>query len=437
MQFYDRTNELAILQENELQSYENAVFTVLMGRRRVGKTSLITKAMEGKEYAYLFVSKDSEALLCQNFQRDLEQQIGLIIYGEITRFKDLFEVIMQEAQRRHLTIVFDEFQTLYKINPTIFGDIQNIWDRYKGKANINLIVLGSIQSLMKRIFEEKSEPLYGRPTSKLILRPFTINVMKQILSDANPDYSTEDLLCLYAITGGVAKYIELFIDAKCYTKEKMLNYVCRQDSYFLTEGKDLLNQEFSGEFGTYFSVLQVIASGKTKRSEIDSALQKDTGAFLQNLESKYELINRMKPLLAKQNGKVTAYEIRDNFLRFWFRFIYPYQSLIERNLFSLLRSNIANNYEGFTGRTLERYFQDKLMETEQFTQVGNWWDRKGQNEIDLIAINEFDHSGIVAEIKRNAYKISMTKLQEKVSALPNKDFGVYNLELKELSLDDM
>ena len=437
MQFYDRTNELAILQENELQSYENAVFTVLMGRRRVGKTSLITKAMEGKEYAYLFVSKDSEALLCQNFQRDLEQQIGLIIYGEITRFKDLFEVIMQEAQRRHLTIVFDEFQTLYKINPAIFGDIQNIWDRYKDKANINLIVLGSIQSLMKRIFEEKSEPLYGRPTSKLILRPFTINVMKQILSDANPDYSTEDLLCLYAITGGVAKYIELFIDAKCYTKEKMLNYVCRQDSYFLTEGKVLLNQEFSGEFGTYFSVLQVIASGKTKRSEIDSTLQKDTGAFLQNLESKYELINRMKPLLAKQNGKVTAYEIRDNFLRFWFRFIYPYQSLIERNLFSLLRSNIANNYEGFTGRTLERYFQDKLMETEQFTQVGNWWDRKGQNEIDLIAINEFDHSGIVAEIKRNAYKISMTKLQEKVSALPNKDFGVYNLELKELSLDDM
>lgn len=437
MQFYDRTNELAILQENELQSYENAVFTVLMGRRRVGKTSLITKAMEGKEYAYLFVSKDSEALLCQNFQRDLEQQIGLIIYGEITRFKDLFEVIMQEAQRRHLTIVFDEFQTLYKINPAIFGDIQNIWDRYKDKANINLIVLGSIQSLMKRIFEEKSEPLYGRPTSKLILRPFTINVMKQILSDANPDYSTEDLLCLYAITGGVAKYIELFIDARCYTKEKMLNYVCRQDSYFLTEGKDLLNQEFSGEFGTYFSVLQVIASGKTKRSEIDSTLQKDTGAFLQNLESKYELINRMKPLLAKQNGKVTAYEIRDNFLRFWFRFIYPYQSLIERNLFSLLRSNIANNYEGFTGRTLERYFQDKLMETEQFTQVGNWWDRKGQNEIDLIAINEFDHSGIVAEIKRNAYKISMTKLQEKVSALPNKDFGAYNLELKELSLDDM
>ena len=437
MKFYDRVNELAILQDNEQQSFDNAVFTVLMGRRRVGKTSLITQSLEGKEYAYLFVSKDSEALLCQTFQKDLEEQIGLTIYGEVTKFKDLFELIMKEAQRRHLTIVMDEFQTLYKINPAIFGDIQNIWDRYKRDAKINFIVLGSIQTLMKRIFEDKSEPLYGRPTAKFTLRPFTIEVIKQILHDVYPNYSPEDLLCLYMITGGVAKYIELLIDAKCYTKEKMLNYVCRQDSYFLTEGKDLLNQEFSGEFATYFSILQVIAAGKTKRSEIDSCLHRDLGTYLQNLESKYELISRVKPMLSKQNGKVTAYEIRDNFLRFWFRFIYPYQSLIERNLFSLLRSNIAQNYEGFTGRILERYFQDKMMETEHFTQVGNWWDRKGQNEIDLIAINEFDHTGIVAEIKRNRHKISMTKLQEKIAVLPKKEFGEYHLQAKGLSLEDM
>ena len=437
MKFYDRINELAILHENELQSHNNAVFTVMMGRRRVGKTSLITKAMEGKEYAYLFVSKDSEALLCQNFQRDIEQQLGITIYGEVTRFKDFFEVIMKESQKRHLTVVFDEFQTLYKINPAIFGDIQNIWDKYKDGAKINLIILGSIQTLMKRIFEDEAEPLYGRPTSKFTLRPFTIRVMKEILHDANPNYAAEDLLCMYAITGGVAKYIELFIDAKCYTKEKMLNYVCRQDSYFLTEGKDLLHQEFSGDYGTYFSILQVIAAGKTKRSEIDSILQKDMGTYLQNLESKYELISRMKPLLSKQNGKGTAYEIHDNFLRFWFRFIYPYQTLIERNLFTMLKSNITNNYEGFTGRTLERYFQDKAMETERFTQVGNWWDRKGQNEIDLIAINEFDHTGIAAEVKRNPHKISMTKLYDKVSALPAKEFGEYALEQTSFSLEDV
>lgn len=73
---------------------------------------------------------------------------------------------------------------------------------------------------MKRIFEDESEPLYGRPTSKFTLRPFTIEVMKQILQDVNPNYLPEDLLCLYAITGGVAKYIELLIDAKCYTRKR-------------------------------------------------------------------------------------------------------------------------------------------------------------------------------------------------------------------------
>ncbi len=437
MRFYDRKSELALLQSNEKQSFETAVFTVLMGRRRVGKTSLVTQSLVGKEYAYLFVSKDSEALLCQNFQKELEAQIGLTVYGEVSRFKDLFEVVMREAQRRHLTIVLDEFQTLYKINPSIYSDMQNVWDRYKQTAKINLIVLGSVQTLMKRIFEDEAEPLYGRPTSKFVLRPFTVEVLKEILHDANPNCSAEDLLCLYMITGGVAKYIELLVDAKCCTKEKMINYVCRQDSYFLTEGKDLLNQEFSGEFSTYFSILQLIAMGKTKRSEIDSTLHKDTGTYLQNLEGRYELISRMKPLLARQNGKVTAYEIRDNFLRFWFRFIYPYQSLIERNLFSLLHGNITKNYEWFTGRTLERYFQDKVMETGQFTQVGNWWDRKGENEIDLIAINEFDRTGIAAEIKRNVHKISMAKLQQKIDMLPKKDFGEYQLRLRSFSLDDM
>ena len=136
-------------------------------------------------------------------------------------------------------------------------------------------------------------------------------------------------------------------------------------------------------------------------------------------------------------GVIKAYEIHDNFLRFWFRFIYPYQSLIERNLFSLLRSNIESNYEGFTGRTLERYFQDKFMETEQFTQIGNWWDRKGENEIDLIAINEFTHTGLIAEIKRNVHKLSMSKLQEKIAILPKKDFGEYEFETIGLSLKDM
>lgn len=437
MRFYDREDEIRILLENEAQAENTAMFTVLMGRRRVGKTSLIAKALEGKVSAYLFVSRDSEAMLCRKFQRSLEEQLGIHIYGELTYFRDLFEVIMRESINRHFTVVFDEFQTLYKINPAIFSEIQDLWDRYHRESKLNLIVVGSIQSLMRRIFEDKNEPLYGRPTSKFTLYPFRTDVLKEILAEHSPDYGNEDLLCLYMITGGVAKYVELLMDAQCYTKGRMLDYVCRQDSYFLTEGRDMVNQEFGEDGVTYFSVLQMIADGMTRRGDIDGAMQKDMGVYLQNLEKNYNMISRLKPLLSKPNGKVSAYEISDRFLRFWFRFICPYQSLIERKQLGLVRSNIANNYERFSGRTLEQYFQAKAFESGLYTQVGNWWDRKGENEIDLIALNEFNHTAVAAEIKRNSEKINLHALEAKVETLRKSDFGKYSFSLQALSLEDM
>lgn len=436
MRFYDREMELELLRQNEKQAERTAVFTVLTGRRRVGKTSLITQALDDKRMAYLFVSKDNETILCQKFQQSLEEQLGIKVYGQIYHFRDLFEVIMKESIQRHFSVFFDEFQNFQKVNPAIFSEMQDIWDRYHRQSHLNLVVSGSIQSLMKRIFEEENEPLYGRPTSKFTLLPFRIDVLKQIFKEHNPDYKGEDLLCLYMITGGVAKYVELLMDAQCYTKEKMLNYICRPDSYFLTEGKDLMNQEFGDDSNTYFSILQLLAGGMTKRSEIDGAMQKDMGVYLQNLEKNFHVVTRVKPLLSKPNGKTTSYEITDQFLRFWFRFIWPYQSLIERHQMTALRQNMSNYYEQFSGKTLERYFKEKLMETGDYTMVGNWWDRNGVNEIDLIALNEFDNKGVVAEIKRNPNKISISALEEKIQALP-KEFGKYNLTTMALSIEDM
>lgn len=437
MKFYDRTDEIDMLLQNEKQAMDSAVFTVLMGRRRVGKTSLITHALEGKNYAYLFVSRDTEPILCQKFQQALQEQLGIQVYGTLVHFRDLFEVVMRESLQRHFTIVLDEFQTLYRINPAIFSEMQDLWDRYHGRSRLNLIVSGSIQSLMKRIFERENEPLYGRPTSKFTLRPFATRILKQILSDYSPQYSNEDLLCLYMLTGGVPKYVELLMDAQCFTKEKMLNYVCRRDSYFLTEGRDLVNQEFSDDSTTYFSILQLIANGMTRRADIDGVMQKDMGMYLQNLEKNYSLIARLRPLLARPNSKTTAYEIADPFLRFWFRFICPYQALVERGQLDLLRRNMGTHYEQFTGRTLEHYFQAQMMESGNYSLVGNWWDRKGENEIDLLALNEFDHTAMAAEVKRNPHKINLPLLQQKVTSLPASVFGKYAFTLRALSLNDM
>lgn len=437
MRFYDRVKEIELLKDNEEKSREHASFMVLMGRRRIGKTTLLTHALADKEYAYLFVSRDNEAMLCRKFQKNLEEQIGLHVYGNITHFRDLFEIVMKESVNRHFTLILDEFQDLYRVNSSTFSDLQDIWDRYHADSHINLIACGSIYTLMKRIFEDKSEPLYGRPTSKMILLPFSIATLKQILADANPNFTSEDLLCLYMLTGGVAKYIELLIDGGYTTKEKMLDAFCRQDSYFLTEGHDLLVNEFQGEYGTYFSILQLIAAGLTRRSEIDGALQKDSGTFLSKLDKDYEMIVKLQPILAKPGSKISIYEIRDNFLRFWFRFIYPYQSLVERGQLEILRQYIGEQYAQFSGRTLERYFQDKLMESGKYTTIGNWWDREGKNEIDLVALNEFNHTGLIAEVKRNPDRIHFDKLKEKVTAMPKSSFGHYKFDIKGFSLNDM
>ena len=437
MKFYNRETELEVLHSIEMQSRKSATFTVLMGRRRVGKTSLIMRAMQDVESAYLFVSKDSEAFLCQKFQRAIEEQLHIQVYGALAHFRDLFEVIMRESVSRHFTLIIDEFQNLYKVNPAIFSEIQDIWDRYHTQSHINLIASGSILSLMKRIFENENEPLYGRPTSKMILRPFTIETFKQIFHDHCPNYKNEDLLCLYMLTGGVAKYVELLMDAGCYTKEKMLNYVCRMDSYFLSEGRALINNEFGSDYNTYYSILQLIASGLNHRSDIDGALQKESGVYLLNLENNFGMVSRIRPILASQNSKISSYEITDPFLRFWFRFICPYQALVESGQMRLLRENINTHYEQFTGRTLERYFQVQLMETGLYSQVGNWWDKQGGNEIDVVALDEFSHTGLIAEVKHNERKLSITKLEEKVAQLPAGAFDKYQFALKGLSIKDM
>ena len=436
MNFYDRTAELQILEKNWQQSASHSMMTTLIGRRRIGKTALLLKSAENKTCLYLYVSKDNEQVLCRKFQQQAQNVLDLQLYGQVENFGNLFKELMKYGENHHYTLIIDEFQNLLGINAAIPSEIQDIWDRNKDKTQVNLVLCGSIYSMMKRIFDHSDQPLYGRRDSHLRLLPFSIETLKNILADHNPDYNPDDLLCLYMLTGGVAKYVALLMDARATTKQKMLNYVLSPDSPFLTEGTELLISEFGRDYGTYFSILQLIASGMTTQNEIDSVIGKNTGAYLNNMHEDYLFISKNTPLLSKPGVRNIRWQIDDCFLRFWFRFVYPYQGLIESNQLSLLKQYVTDNYAQFTGRTLERYFQEKAMQGGKFTMVGNWWDRKGKNEIDMVALNEFDKTCLVAEIKRNKDRISMKDLQEKAGVLPS-EFSAYQIQMKGLSLEDM
>ena len=266
--------------------------------------------------------------------------------------------------------------------------------------------------------------------------PFRISVLKQILHDHNPKYTSEDLLCLYMLTGGVAKYVAWLMNAKATTKAKMLRWVTQVGSPYLTEGTELIISEFGKDYTNYLSILQLVAAGMTKQSEIDGALGKNTGAFLDNLETEYSYLHHKQPMFSKPNGRNSRWQLDDCFLRFWFRFILRNQALVEMERNDLLLEIVERDYERYSSLVLEQYFRQKWMEEERVTLVGNYWDRSGQNEIDMIAINEIDKTAVVAEIKRQRKKFSPTELDEKVTTL-SKELAKYSVRQIGLCMDDM
>lgn len=293
--------------------------------------------------------------------------------------------------------------------------------------------------MMTKIFRDKKEPLYNRQTRFMSVKPFTPAVLKEIMAEYNPDYTPEDLLALYSFTGGVAKYVQLLIDAGATTKTRMLNQIIKSDSVFLGEGKAILIEEFGKDYGIYFSILSAIARGKTSRSEIENTVGREIGGYLTKLENEYEVISKRQPIFEKSTTKNVRYTIVDNFFTFWFRFIYKYNYMLEIENYDALKAIINRDYETFSGLMLERYFKRVLIESKKYTRIGSWWDRKGENEIDIVAENELEGQAIFIEVKRKIENYNPDELSRKVAVFTRATggFNNYTLTQQGLSMADM
>jgi len=439
MIFVSRQEEIEQLHTIRERSSKVAQFTVLTGRRRIGKTSLVLKAYEAIPLLYFFVSRKSEHELCREFTEEISAKLNITPLGKAERFVDIFSFLMNYAKSHQLTLMIDEFQDFMRVNPSVFSDMQKIWDLNRREAKINLIVCGSINTLMNKLFRDSKEPLYGRQTEFMKLEPFTPSVIKDLLGKYNPCYNKEDLLALYLLTGGVPKYVELLIDAEAFTKEDMLHRATAKNSFFLDEGRSMLIEEFGRDYARYFEILSLIASGHNTRSDIEGIMHTEIGGYMTRLERDYGLLTKHKPMLQKSDNKNIHYAIRDNFLRFWFRFIYKYNYVIEAHAYGKLESIISENYATYSGRVLERYFQEKMKESGLFTRIDSWWDRKGENEIDMITVDDTSRQIVFYEIKRQSSEISLHLLEEKVRRFltVNAEFASYTMQAQGLSMADM
>ena len=439
MRFFGRKDEIAELQNIHKLSLQTARFTIVTGRRRSGKTSLLIKAYENiNDMLYFFVARKSEEELCKDFLNEITEKLQIPILGEVTRFADIFKYLMQVSKTRPLTLVIDEFQDFKRVNLSVFSDMQKIWDLNKQDARINLVVCGSVYSLMNIIFKNNKEPLYGRQTGEIKVTPFPPSVIKEILGTYNPHYTPEDLLALYTYTGGVAEYVEMMIDAGATEKELMTEKFIGKNSYLIYEGKNMLIEEFGKDYSRYFEILQLIASGYTTRSEIEDIMKVEISGYLTKLENDYNLISRNMPMFQKTNRNI-HYQIEDNFLRVWFRYIYKYGYMLEVGANKKLKIIMDRDYTTYTGKVLEKYFTAKLIESELFTHISSWWDRKGENEIDIIAADEIENKVIFYEVKRQAKDVNIGIVKDKAEHFfqTTGKFKRYDIEYKGLSMEDM
>lgn len=439
MQFFDRDKEIDFLKHVRTQSEQVAQFTVLTGRRRIGKTSLVLKAYGESEVVYFFVARKPEVELCQDFTQELEGKLGIPMLATPEKFAAVFEYLMKLSRSRPLTLFIDEFQEFLRVDKSVYWDMQRIWDLYKDGAKMNLVVCGSVNTLMNRLFRDNKQPLYGRQTQFLKLGSFAPNILKDIMHTYHEDFVPDDLLALYIFTGGVPKYVQQLMDNGVYTKDAMCRYMVEPASYFLSEGKAMLIEEFGKDYATYFSILSLIARGHNMRSDIENILKMEVGGYLTRLETEYELIVKVRPLLEKSMTKNVRYHLNDNFLIFWFRFVYKYGYMLEVGANQKLLEIILRDYDTFSGLMLERYFRDKLIDKGVYTRIGGWWDRKGENEIDLIGMDELEHTINFYEVKRQRKEYDEELLRHKAANFLSlhPELDGYQSAVHGLTMEDM
>jgi AAA+ ATPase superfamily predicted ATPase len=436
MKFYDRDQELTELTKLFGQARNTARMAVLTGRRRVGKTLLSLEFVRDQKHLYFFVTKKSEALLCEEYITEIKRLFPEIpVIGEIRAFKDVFQLLLQIAQKESFVLLVDEFQEFYNINPSIYSEIQKLWDLNKNRCRLNVIFIGSVYSLMYKIFQNSKEPLFNRADRIFSIGPFSIKTIHSILHD----YRIKDpkvLFDYYVLSGGMPKYIDLFVENKVFVFDEILDFMIGGNSPLINEGKNLLIEEFGKEYGTYFSILELISVGKTARSEMESILQFNIGGFLDRLEKDYAIIAKYKPINAKPNSRFQKYRIIDNFLNFWFRFIYRNRSAMETGNFDYIKDVIKRDYTTYAGKVLERFYHDLFAQMNRYNRIGSYWEKGNQNEIDLVAFNDMKKEGIIADVKMNKERVDLEILKQRakriIAAYPQ-----YKVQWLSLSLRDV
>lgn len=393
MEFIGRRNELSDLEDQYMSgAFELAV---IYGRRRVGKTTLINKFIEGKENTGYFIGIESSItynldMLSKAIYQATNYPTTLPPFNNLT---DAFIFLFEEAREKRMIFIIDEYPYLANAAPSVSSELQAVIDRFRDRSKLMLILCGSSMSFMENQVLGYKSPLHGRRTAQYKITPFNYLESKEYLHAFN----YEDSAVLFAVTGGVAEYLS-FVDQKLTLKENIIQLYLTPRSRLFEEPANLLQQELR-EPKMYNDILSAIANGATRHNEISSKTELTSGALGNYLKSLIELgiIEKRTPV-GEKKGRKSLYVIVDGMYRFWHQLVRPNIQAIElRQAEKVYEERVKDglpDFMGFAFEQMAKEYLERLIQTDKIPfyieEYGVWWGNnpreKRQEEFDLVAV---------------------------------------------------
>ena len=438
MRFIGRKNELHTL---NTEYNRNSSFVVIYGRRRVGKTTLIKEFLKNKTAFYYLATEELESqsmkrlanVIARTTKNTLLQKI------EFTDWLDLFQLIADYKPEEKKVLVIDEFPYLVRTNSAFPSILQNVWDEFLKDSNVMLILSGSLIGMMQKHVLSYDSPLYGRRTAQMRLTPLPFT---SIYETQNLPF--EQAVEQFALTGGVPKYLEFFEDGRPL-EEQLKDAVFSKNGFLYEEPNFLLKSEFLTAVN-YFSIIKTIADGNHKLGKIASALGQESSSLTPYLSTLSDLgfIEKRTPITEKnpEKSRKGLYFIADNFLRFWFCYVYPYKGELELDNMQIVLDEIHKDFkEKFVAFAYEDICKDifaKLCSNNAISfvpsRIGSYWlnDYDGDTEINVMSVDHQNKQVFAGECKYNTKPVDAPiyfALKEKVdnAAEIRKSFQKYNV----------
>ena len=412
--FIGRESELNAL--NKLYHSSQFEFAVIYGRRRVGKTALISEFIKDKDTIFFTgIETNARQNLDNLSQSIMEYSMGMAVNTFFPNFQTALEYVFELAKTKRIILVIDEYPYVARADKGLASTLQLLIDKNKDSSKLFLILCGSSMSYMEDHVLAYKAPLYGRRTAQLKIKPFDFWEVCRCF----PKLPNLDKALIYGIVGGTPQYLML-LDDNLSMEENIKNTYLNPSSPIFEEPNNLLKQEVR-EPAIYNAIITAIAAGSSKMNEISGKINENTSVcaiYIKNLIT-LGIIKKEAPYGEKSSRK-TIYSIEDNMFRFWYRFVPENTSIISRGAADLAYKRISPALSSYMGGIFEdickQYLWKLLLAGKcavNFNSLGRWWGTnpktKSQEEIDIMGVDK--DSALFGECKWTNEKIDLGVLE--------------------------